>query len=1046
MREIHFKNYLNAIKQNLSIDNATEHTHRLALKNLVEALVPDLTATNEPKRIACGAPDFIVTRGQVPIGYIEAKNIGVSLDAAEKSEQMKRYCESLNNLILTDYLEFRWYVEGEKRATAYLADIAADVKIPLPPLEKGESKIKMRADGVEAVSELLQQFFDQQVPTVGSPQELAERMARLTRFIRDTLVNIFRQEEKGGNLHVQLNTFRELLVPDLKPEQFADMYAQTIAYGLFAARANAPLSEDSPRMHAAMKLVETNAFLGHLFYQIAGPDLDMSVAYAADDLARLLTRVDMDAILQNFGKRTRQEDPVRHFYETFLAAYDPKLRETRGVYYTPEPVVSYIVRSLDYLLKTYFNRPMGLADTDTLILDPAVGTATFLYSVMNSIHDTIVEKGQAGAWKSYVSQHLIPRLFGFELLMAPYAVAHLKLSILLKELGYKLSQDERLNIFMTNALEKPIQREETLGFAGFISEEGNQASDIKKNKPIMVVLGNPPYSVSSANKGEHIEELMALYKEGVREERNIQPLSDDYIKFIRFAHERIKNTGYGIIGMITNHSYLSGLIHRGMRKALMDDFSEIYVLDLHGNSLMKEQSPPLHSPPHAGGLGGGKDENVFDIQQGVAISLFVRHVGACLCASPQAKVYHADLWGLRENKYRWLSENDVRTTEWQELKPEVTPNYFFVPKDFDLQAEYDEGWSVSEIFPVNSMGITTSRDHFVFDFSEISLRERISVFQKSELSDDDVKSRFGLKDSGTWKVSDGRTKLRKDLDWEKSFTLCYYRPFDIRPIFYNTHVIERSRPEVMQHMLFPNKALLTMRGIRTDTYAHFLVANVIVDKSSVSIKDNCYVFPLYLYDTPTAGELDLHASKSRRPNLNPKFLHALEERLGSRPSPEEIFNYAYAVFHSPTYRQRYAEFLKIDFPRLPLTSDRGLFDALAEKGAELVSLHLMVSPALNNLITRFPVDGSNEVDKVEYVEMLQVVHINKTQYFEGVSRDLWEFHIGGYRVLEKWLKDRKGRTLSYDDILHYQRIVVALKETMRLMQEIDELIPMWPIV
>ncbi|MFQ6044568.1 MAG: N-6 DNA methylase, partial [Candidatus Poribacteria bacterium] len=564
-------------------------------------------------------------------------------------------------------------------------------------------EIKIRADGVEAVSELLQRFFDQQVPTVGSPQELAERMARLTRFIRDTLINIFQQEGKSGKLHIQLNTFRELLVPDLKPEQFADMYAQTIAYGLFAARVNAPLNEDSPRIHAAIKLVETNAFLGRLFYQIAGPDLDMSVAYAADDLAGLLARVDMDAILQNFGKRTRQDDPVRHFYETFLAAYDPKLREKRGVYYTPEPVVSYIVKSLDYLLKTRFSRPMGLADTETLILDPAVGTATFLYSVVNNIHDTLVEIGQEGAWKSYVPQHLIPRLFGFELLMAPYAVAHLKLSVLFNELGYKLSKDERLNIFLTNALEEPIQREETLGFAGFISEEGNQAADIKKNKPIMVVLGNPPYSVSSANKGKYIDDLMALYKEAVRGERNIQPLSDDYIKFIRFAHGRIKRTGYGVIGMITNHSYLSGLIHRGMRKALMDDFSEIYVLDLHGNSLMKEQPPE-----------GGKDENVFDIQQGVAISLFVRQNGV----GRTAKVYHADLWGLRENKYRWLSENDVRTTEWCELKPGVTSNYFFVPKDFDLQAEYEKGWSVADIFPVNSTGIKTHRDHFVIDFDE----------------------------------------------------------------------------------------------------------------------------------------------------------------------------------------------------------------------------------------------------------------------------------------------------------------------------------------
>ena len=1034
----HFTTYINAIQRNLSSGDATERTYYSALKKLVEALSPEFTMTAEPKRIACGAPDFIVTRGQIPIGYIEVKNINVSLDREEKSEQMKRYRESLNNLILTDYLEFRWYAEGEKRVTACLADVTSD------------GKIKMRAEGVDAIFELLQQFFDQQVPTVGSPQELAERMARLTRFIRDTLINIFQQEEKSGKLHLQLKTFCELLVPDLKPEQFADMYAQTIAYGLFAARANAPLNEDSPRIHAAIKLADTNAFLGRLFYQIAGPDLDMSVAYAADDLAHLLTRVDMDAILQNFGARTRQEDPVRHFYETFLAAYDPKLRETRGVYYTPEPVVSYIVKSLNHLIKTRFNRPMGLADIDTLILDPAVGTATFLYSIVNSIHDTLVKMGQEGAWENYVPQHLIPRLFGFELLMAPYAVAHLKLSIRLNKLGYKLSKDERLNIFLTNALEEPIKHEETLGFAGFISEEGNQAADIKKNKPIMVVLGNPPYSVSSANKGKHINDLMELYKESVRGERNIQPLSDDYIKFIRFAHDRIARTGYGTIGMITNHSYLSGLIHRGMRKALMDDFSEIYVLNLHGNSLMKEQSPD-----------GGKDENVFDIQQGVAISLFVRHVGAAPPCQPvgetrntdcearrEAKVYHADLWGTRESKYRWLSENDVQTTKWQELKPEVTQNYFFVPKDFDLQAEYDEGWSVADIFPVNSSGITTSRDHFVIDFEEASLRERISMFRGTELSDEEMAQRLKLKDTQYWKLSGARTELRAKTDWEANFHRCLYRPLDIRSIYYSNDVVDRSRREVMRHMLHENVALLAMRQVALggSGYTHFGVSNSIVDRRVFySNRGAPIIFPLYLYDISTADELDLRTSKGRRPNLNPKFLHALEGRLSGRPSPEEIFHYAYAVFHSPTYRERYAEFLKIDFPRLPLTSNKDLFYALAEKGAELVSLHLMESPVLNNLITRFPISGANEVDKVNYVEMLQLVNINKKQYFEGITPELWNFHIGGYRVLEKWLKDRKGRVLSFDDILHYQRIVVALKETIRLMEKIDELMPSWPI-
>ncbi|MBM4466873.1 MAG: DNA methyltransferase, partial [Chloroflexi bacterium] len=612
-----FRDYLRTIEKSLATGSATEHTHRFALKALLEAVGEDITAINEPQRIACGAPDYILTRGRTPVGYVEAKDVGTSLDAVERSEQMRRYRASLTNLILTDYLEFRWYVEGEQRETARLATLTSD------------GRVKIRRNGIQAVSELLQKFFAQAVPTVGTPKELAERMAALARMTRDLIQETFKQESEEGMLHAQLKAFRETLIPFLTPAQFADMYAQTIAYGLFAARVRAPSPTLPPkacpeprrrvggdrggaggggftREKAWVNLPQTNPFLRDLFNRIAGPGLDDRIAWLVDDLAYLLARADMAEILRDFGRRTQQEDPVVHFYETFLGAYDPQMRKARGVYYTPEPVVSYIVRSLDHIVKSRFDRSLGLADTATLILDPAVGTATFLYFVIQQIHETVVGTVGKGGWSSYVAEKLLPRVFGFELLMAPYAVAHMKLGILLQETGYDFTGRQRLGIYLTNALEKAITQASTLGFAQFITDEANAAAEIKRDRPIMVVLGNPPYSVSSANQGEHIEKLMERYKAAVRDERNIQPLSDDYIKFIRFAHDRIERTGYGVIGMITNHSYLSGLIHRGMREELMKSFDEIYVLNLHGNALMGETAPD-----------GGPDENVFDIRQGV---------------------------------------------------------------------------------------------------------------------------------------------------------------------------------------------------------------------------------------------------------------------------------------------------------------------------------------------------------------------------------------------------------------------------------------------
>jgi len=1021
-----FAKYTHAIEEELVAGNATEHTHRPTLKVLMEGLAEGATATNEPTHIECGAPDFVVTKGVTTIGYIEAKDVGKSLDEAENSEQLKRYRDSLTNLILTDYLEFRWYVDGEKRLSARLGTPTKD------------GKIKRDKEGIQAVAELSTTFLDHQAEKVGTPHELAERMARLAHMIRDLIIEAFKQEAESGSLHTQLLAFRDNLIPDLSVEYFADMYAQTIAYGLFAARCAAPDNKEFTRFDAAQNLPKTNPFLRKLFQHIAGYELDDRIAWLVDDLAQVLAQADMEAVLKNFGKHSGKEDPVVHFYETFLKAYDPKVREMRGVYYTPEPVVSYIVRSIDHLLKTRFNKPQGLADDNTLILDPATGTATFLYMVINEIHQSFA--GQEGMWNDYVAGKLLKRIFGFELLMAPYAVAHLKLGLLLKETGYKFHSDERLGVYLTNTLDEAIKHSETL-FARWISEEANAAAEIKKEKPIMVVLGNPPYSGHSANKGNWARELIETYKTVDGQplgEKNPKWLQDDYVKFIRFGQWRIERTGQGVLGFITNHSYLDNPTFRGMRQSLMNTFNDIYILNLHGNAKKKEIAPE-----------GDKDENVFDIQQGVAICLLVKDPDN----TEPTRVHYSELWGIREGKYQTLSETDVHDTAWNALEPH-SPFYLFVPRNEAKSEEYEKGWKVTDIFPVNSVGIVTARDDFVLDFDKGKLRNRIEEFRGSSLSDDEIRDKFNLKDTKVWNVTDARKAIQKDDNYEQAFTNCLYRPFDIRSLFYHKEVIERSRPEVMHELQNTNLALVCPRRVETvGTWQHILCTANMVEHVAVSLKTIDSTFPLYLY--PNEGEMQLFTG--RHPNLNSEFIKAVSDKLGlafieegrgdleKTFGPEDIFNYAYAVFHSPTYRTRYAEFLKIDFPRLPLTSEKKLFKTLAEKGAELVSLHLMESPVLNKPITKYPVTGSNEVDKVTYDEKTQRARINKEQYFEGVPSEVWDFHVGGYQVCDKWLKDRKGRKIGVDESTHYQKIVVTIKETIRLMAEIDALIPRWPL-
>ncbi len=1047
--------YLTQIQINLQTGVAKEHTHRAALENLLETLHPAIDAVNEPKRIDCGSPDLVILDSEaVPLGYIEAKDIGVSLDNALKTEQLKRYLESLHNLILTDYLEFRWFVEGEYKPemTVCLAKVDKRVVKPLP-----EKFVNFER--------LFGTFVETQVITLRSPEDLAARMAKIADLIRNLISEAYKQE-KTGILHNQLDSFRKVLLDSLTVEQFADMYAQTACYGLFAAKCNASLTEKFSRINASHYVPKTNPFLRKLFNQIVGIDIDERLVWAVEHLVTVLNHTDIGAILADFGKRTRQEDPVVHFYETFLKHYDPNMREMRGVYYTPEPVVSYIVRSVDLLLKQQFKLKDGLADSSKLesglhrvqILDPAVGTGTFLYAVFKQIFAKF--RKNKGMWSSYVTEHLLPRVHGFELLMAPYTVAHMKLGLQLQEMGYEFDSDERLRIFLTNSLEDSFERggSPDLPFAEWLVNEGKAASEVKQDSPVMVIVGNPPYSGHSANVGEWIVGLLKGVDERNNEaktasyfqidgkplkERNSKWLNDDYVKFIRFAQWRIEQTGYGVLAFVTNHGYLNNPTFRGMRQALMQDFDEIYLLDLHGNSKKKERCPD-----------GDVDKNVFDIQQGVAIGIFVKHK-----SKQSVKVFHADLWGKRDGKYAWLEEKDIKSTDWQEIKPR-SPFYLFIPQDITLLSEYEQYWKINDVMIVNSVGIVTARDNLTIHESPQAVMETVQDFVNLEIEEAREKYQLG-KDTRDWKVYLAQEDIRNNKTDDSHITPILYRPFDKRYTYYTGKTkgfICMPRRDVMQHMLAgENLGLIVGRSgqvVGSDEWDILFCLNVISEFNLYRRGGN-NLFPLYLYPTEKDEFLNGNgnAKPKRKPNFAPNFIKDLETRLKLKfiddgignltttIGPEDIFHYIYAIFHSPTYRQRYAEFLKIDFPRLPLTSDKKLFRKLAKLGQQLIKIHLMEADIETE--SSYPIEGDNLVEKITYQD--EKVYINKTQYFDNITGTVWNFHIGGYQVCQKWLKDRKGRELNYDDCNHYLYILAALEQTIALMEKIDETIPKFPL-
>lgn len=1228
--------YIDNLDQRYKLGNATEHTFRGDLQQLLESLIPEVRATNEPKRQSCGAPDYILTKNEVPVGFIEAKDIGdKDLDGTKKTgnkEQFDRYKASLNNLIFTDYVSFHLYREGEFVTKIAIAEIV-------------EGSIKPLPENFDSFENLIKDFCSHIGQTIKSPKKLAEMMAGKARLLTDIIGKALLTDEanqEDSTLKDQMLAFKQILIHDITPQGFADVYAQTIAYGMFAARLHDPTLQTFSRQEASELIPKSNPFLRKLFGYIAGPDIDDRIKWVVDSLTDIFLACNVEEILKNYGKSTKMEDPIIHFYETFLSEYDPKLRKSRGVWYTPQPVVNFIVRAVDDILKTEFDLPQGLADTSKIniktkettkatadrrsktkeievsrevhkvqILDPATGTGTFLAEVVKHIHKKF--EGQQGIWSNYVEQHLLPRLNGFELLMASYAMAHLKLDLLLKETGYVNSSpkggvpngqggQQRLRVYLTNSLEESHPDTGTL-FANWLSTEANEANHIKRDTPVMCVIGNPPYSGESANKGEWIMNLMEDYKKepGGKEklkERNPKAINDDYVKFLRYGQHFIEKNGSGVLAFINPHGFLENPTFRGMRWHLLKTYDKIYTIDLHGNGKKKETAPD-----------GSADVNVFDIQQGVSINVFVKT--GKKKANELGKVFHSDVFGKRNFKYDFLKDNSLSTIYFKELN-NIPPMYFMIPKDYKKEEKFNSGIDISDLFITYGMGIATGSDS---DFISFDKNELLTRFE--------------------------------DKDYIQTID---YRLFDKRYIYNDYSLIERGREKLMSNMLNKsNLGLVSLKRARKYFTSKFGVVNCIADKSVVSTLDNGYLFPLYVYPEAN-GQQNIDQSAERKPNLNLEIVQQIADKIGltfvpekfpslggvvadrggstsqvvtaqgglskledttTKPgtrntqnymdlpfnpnlkerarelrkagnlsevlfwnqvknkqfkgydfdrqkiignyivdffctncnvvieidgsshdnkqdydaardafleglgltvihipvadvmhnmvgvknmlekhpalkkeqvnqtndnlsqrnhsneandhpalkgtppvegnfAPIDILDYIYAVLHSPSYREKYKEFLKIDFPRIPYPKDQDTFWQLVKLGGEIRQIHLLESPKVEQYLTQYPIDGDNLVGKPRFVNspplegcpqdgVVGNVYINETQYFGNVPLTAWKFYIGGYQPAQKWLKDRKERKLAFDDILHYQKIIVALSQTDRLMKEIDKI-------
>lgn len=1028
------QNYVNSIASKFSYEETSEMGYRTDFEILLKGLFESINVTrfdHDAKSNQGNKPDFVVRKNNIPILYIEAKDIGVSLDKVEKSEQMSRYF-GYANLVLTDYVEFRFYRNG----------LPYGEPIKIADYDKNSRVITQIVNNFDYLAKTFIDFTQSHKEPIRSGKHLAKIMGGKAQRIRDNVrqfLNI--KSEKNAELFRIYETIKKLLVHDLGEDTFADMYAQTLVYGLFVARFYDKTQSSFSRQEARDLIPKSNPLLRHFFDHIVGPDFDKRLEYIVNELCEVFSHADVEKLMRDYyqedlwGKEHRGPDPVIHFYEDFLKEYDSGLRKKMGAYYTPLPVVNFIVRSVDSLLKATFNLSGGLADTTKLpngkhrvqILDPAVGTGTFISAVIRSIYADLLKRGQKGQWPTYVHNELLPRIHGFELMMTPYTIAHLKLGMAFGETGFKYF-NRRLGIYLTNSLEKAPDQGSlftAFGLAESIADESKEASVIKNEVPIMVVVGNPPYSGISSNETEYANSLIEQYKVEPGGKQKLQErkhwLNDDYVKFIALAENMIKKTGDGIVAMITNNGYLDNPTFRGMRWHIANTFDEIYILDLHGSTKKNERSPD-----------GSKDENVFDIMQGVGIILAVKT--GKKASGQLARVFHADLYGTRNHKFDELT----KTPEWKEITLDSRMVYF-VPKNVTGQSDYEKGVKVNDLFVQNVTGVVTARDDVVVDISKEELMKRMEHFADFQYSDIEIRNwlfsnkksgKYDLGDSRGWKLPNARRIVREQ-NISEIIEQIEYRPFDRRYIYYDKSMVDWGRFNYMKQFIKrQNIGLDVCRQVISSEFSHVFLTKHIVDDSYVSNKsrERGYVFPLYIYQD----------DGTRNPNFNQESLKEFTKNIQVTYEPEEVLDYIYAVLYSPNYRKKYREFLKLDFPRVPSPKNSDTFKKLVVLGRELRQLHLLESPKVNEFITTYPEVGLDTVENLVYKD--GKVFINDKQYFGGVPNFAWEFYIGGYQPAQKWLKDRLGKKLVNSDIDHYQKIIVSLTETNRIMKEINKIL------
>lgn len=1049
--------YLKTIRSLYSSGQTTEHSFRPALTRLFSSIDKDLTVINEPRRVAVGAPDFVFIRKDISIGWCEAKDLGKDIQTFNPGDYSKaqkdRYRKGLPNLIYTNGLDFEFLRNGDSIGFITIADLA-----------KG---LPARSENFEILEQMLGDFARATPTTIRTAASLAEMMAGKAVIIKDIMARALvkdREERAETELNGQYEAFRRNLIHDITVLDFADIYAETIAYGLFAGRLHDTSLKAFTRVEALELLPRSNPFLRSLFGYIAGVDLDDRIRWVIDELCEVFRAADVRDILKDFGKLSGRNDPFLHFYETFLAAYNPKKRKSRGVWYTPEPVVNFIVRAIDAVLKSEFGLDDGLADTSKVvidwdtgqvdrrgrpvtnrkevhrvqILDPATGTGTFLAEVIKLVA-TRVRGIAPGQWSHYVEQDLVPRLHGFELLMASYAMCHMKLDMVLTELGYKpSSRPPRLGIYLTNSLEEGERVEQNL-FAQWLANEAKLANDVKRQTPIMCILGNPPYSGHSSNKGTWINGLMADYKVSPELKKPAQAkwLSDDYVKFVRFAEHMIEKNGEGILGFITNHGYLDNPTFLDMRRHLRQTFDSIFVLDLHGNAKKKEVSPD-----------GSSDNNVFDIRQGVSIIIAVRRKGGAKKA--MATVRHAEYWGTRDSKYERLWRDTPASLRTKDVSANPSP-WRFKPRDKVKEAAYLAGFSVADLFSLNGRpapGIVTTHDEFAISWSADEAGAKVRQLLASATKADADKL-FRLCSTSQWNYEAAKKTLAAG-GWRDEVTAISYRPLDDRFTIYNPHVAVHRRDRVMRHFFGRhNIGLTTARSNKNPEPDHFFVTDKISETKFSESSTQSVSFPLYLF--PKEDDLDQSVQINFDPTLYDKIRKsagltkrgvapgptgAFRKAVGdARPDEIKVFDYIYGVLHSPAYRTNFGSFLKEGYPRVPFPTDAAQFKHFSELGESLRRLHLMEDKAIGD--TPFPFDGEGDGVVVKPKYEAGKIWINRHQSFGNVPLVAWEFPLAGYQPAQHWLKHRRGRTLTWQEIRHYQRVLKVLVETDRLMRLID---------